>query len=115
MESLGRDPLVVKDSYLTSFVKFEKQDLGKAPRVINPRSPRYNLVLGKYLKFLEKRVYKGINRAFGAHTAHTVIKGLNVEESGKVVMAKWRRFGKPVGVGLDTKVRHAHLRSRSEI
>jgi len=103
MESLGRDPLVVKDSYLTSFVKFEKQDLGKAPRVINPRSPRYNLVLGKYLKFLEKRVYKGINRAFGAHTAHTVIKGLNVEESGKVVMAKWRRFGKPVGVGLDAQ------------
>lgn len=103
MESLGRDPLVAKDSHLTSFVKFEKQDLGKAPRVINPRSPRYNLVLGKYLKFLEKRVYKGINRAFGAHTAHTVIKGLNVVESGKVVAAKWRRFRNPVGIGLDAQ------------
>lgn len=101
MESLSREPLVEKDSYLTSFVKYEKQDLGKAPRVINPRSPRYNLVLGKYLKFLEKRVYRGINKAFGAHTAHTVIKGLNVEEAGAVAAAKWRRFKKPVAVGLD--------------
>nr|WBY66488.1 MAG: putative RNA polymerase [Eriocheir sinensis tombusvirus 1] len=99
--SLQRDPLTELDARLTSFVKYEKQDLGKAPRVINPRSPRYNLVLGKYLKFLEKKVYRGINKAFGGHTRHTVIKGLNVMEAGKVVQAKWRRFRNPVAIGLD--------------
>lgn len=99
--SLGKTPVSQVDARLTSFVKFEKQDLGKAPRVINPRSPRYNLTLGKYLKFLEKKVYKGINQAFGGHTGHTVIKGLNVRDAGHVVHEKWRRFKNPVGVGLD--------------
>lgn len=99
--SLNKDPINEFDARLTSFVKYEKQDLGKAPRAINPRSPRYNLVLGKYLKFLEKKIYKGINQAFGARTAHTVIKGLNVKEAGSVIYEKWRRFRNPVGVGLD--------------
>lgn len=99
--SLGRDPLTVADSRLTSFGKYEKQDLGKAPRIINPRSSRYNLVLGKYLKFLEKKVYRGINKAFGAYTKHTVIKGLNVVQAGEVVKQKWERFRRPVAVGLD--------------
>lgn len=99
--SLCRDPLVKFDARLTSFVKYEKQDLGKAPRVINPRSPRYNLVLGKYLKFLEKKVYRGINKCFGGHTKHTVIKGLNVEQTGQIAQEKWLRFKNPVGIGLD--------------
>ncbi|APG76241.1 hypothetical protein 2 [Changjiang tombus-like virus 8] len=101
--SLQKDPITQFDAALHSFVKYEKQDLRKAPRVINPRSPRYNLTLGKYIKFLEKRVYRAINGAFGAHTSHTVIKGLNVMESGAVVAAKWARFCTPVAVGLDAK------------
>jgi hypothetical protein len=58
-------------------------------------------VLGKYLKFLEKKIYRGINQAFGARTGHTVIKGMNVKEAGNVIYEKWRRFRHPVGVGLD--------------
>lgn len=103
LESLSKDAICENDAKLHSFVKYEKQDLGKAPRVINPRSPRYNLTLGKYIKFLEKRVYRAINKAYGAHTAHTVIKGLNVMEAGKVVKDKWTRFVTPVAVGLDAK------------
>lgn len=99
--SLQKSPIEEKDARLTSFCKFEKQDLEKAPRVINPRSPRYNLTLGKYLKFLEKKVYRGINKAFGRHTAHTVIKGLNVVDAGEVMRSKWSRFKHPVAVGLD--------------
>lgn len=101
MVSLTRERISEKDARLTSFVKFEKQDLGKAPRVINPRSPRYNLKLGKYLKFLEKRVYKAINKAYGARTPHTVIKGLNVEQAASVVRQKWERFRRPIAIGLD--------------
>lgn len=100
-ESLSKEGIRELDARLTSFVKYEKQDLDKAPRVINPRNPRYNLTLGKYLKFLEKKIYKGINKAFGAYTDHTVIKGLNVMKAGAVAQAKWGRFKRPVAVGLD--------------
>jgi hypothetical protein len=100
-ESLMITPICKNDSILHSFAKYEKIDLGKVPRVINPRDARYNLTLGKYLKFLEKRVYKGINVAFGAHTPHTVIKGLNVVEAAGVIKEKWSRFLNPVAVGLD--------------
>lgn len=101
LESLAKLPLSVRDAFLTSFVKFEKQDLRKAPRIINPRSYRYNLVLGKYLKFLEKHVYRAINETFNSCTAHTVIKGLNARDVGAIALQKWERFVDPVAVGLD--------------
>jgi hypothetical protein len=107
--SLSKEGLSKKDARLTSFIKFEKQDLTKAPRVINPRSPRFNLVLGKYLKFLEKRVYKAINKAFGAHTSHTVIKGLNVLDAGEVLRSKWLQFEDPVALGLDATKFDMHV------
>jgi hypothetical protein len=66
-----------KHAHLNSFVKFEKQDLSKAPRVINPRDPVYNLALGKYLKFNEKRYFSAIADVFGQ--SHTVIKGMDIE------------------------------------
>lgn len=107
--SLLQKPLEAKDARLTSFAKFEKQDLGKAPRAINPRSARYNLRLGKYLKFIEKRVYRAINKTFGSVTRHTVIKGLNVQQVGDVALEKWRRFKRPVAVGLDAKKFDMHV------
>jgi hypothetical protein len=94
---------------LKPFTKFEKQDLSKAPRIINPRSPRYNLVLGKYLKRAEKSYFHAINEAWGGHTAHTVIKGLNARDSGRVMRAKWDRFRRPVAVGLDAKKYDMHV------
>lgn len=90
-----------KDSKLRPFTKFEKQDTAKAPRIINPRHPRYTLTLGKYLKKSEKVFFKGINKLWGKRTDHTVIKGLNVEEAGEVLHSKWMRFSNPVAVGLD--------------
>lgn len=101
LESLGRVPLSVVDAWLKSFIKFEKQELLKAPRGISPRSPRYNLVLGKYLKFLEKLIYSAINRAYGSHTRATVIKGYNVIQSAEIIRDKWSLFNNPVAVGLD--------------
>lgn len=66
--SLEETELSEMDSHLSAFVKFEKQDVGKAPRVINPRATRYNLRLGKYLKHAEHKFFHSINRAFGART-----------------------------------------------
>ncbi len=107
--ALLRRPICRDDAKLTSFVKFEKQDLGKAPRIINPRSACYNLVLGKYLKHAEKPIFKAINAAFGAHTQATVIKGFNAIDSARILRQKWERFGNTVAVGLDATKFDMHV------
>ena len=107
--SLQRKGLCEKDSHLTSFVKFEKQDVQKAPRVINPRNPRYNLTLGKYLKHSEKHFYRAINAAYGQHTSATVVKGFNATVSAEILRAKWDRFSDPVAVGLDASKFDMHV------
>ncbi len=109
LESLARKPLCDQDSRLTSFVKFEKQDTGKAPRVINPRTPRYNLCLGQYLKHAEKPFFKAINKTFGAKTKATVIKGFNADVSAEVLLSKWNLFQSPVAIGLDASKFDMHV------
>lgn len=107
--SLMRSGFNKKDAALRPFTKFEKQALNKAPRIINPRSPRYNLVLGKYLKKAEKSYFNAINLAWGGHTTHTVVKGLNVFEAAAVMKAKWDRFREPVAIGLDATKFDMHV------
>jgi hypothetical protein len=109
MLSLEVDPLDIRDSRLTSFVKLEKQDVGKAPRVINPRSPRYNLELGRYLKLAEHHYFTAINKTFRSWTSHTVIKGLNADRSAEVMREKWDRFDSPVAIGLDATKFDMHV------
>lgn len=107
--SLHRRALHPGDANLRPFTKFEKQLLSKAPRIINPRSPRYNLSLGRYLKKSEKLYYRAVNRAWGGHTHHTVIKGLNVVDSAAVLRQKWCRFKRPVALGLDATKYDMHV------
>lgn len=109
LRSLQRINLHRKDAKLRPFTKFEKQCLLKAARIINPRSPRYNLTLGKYLKKAEKLYFAAINEAWGSVTNHTVIKGMNVFESASVLRAKWCRFRNPVGLGLDATKFDMHV------
>lgn len=109
LRSLMRTPLSKRDASLRPFTKFEKQNLSKAPRIINPRSPRYNLVLGKYLKKLEKPIYAAINEVWGGRTAHTVIKGLNSREAAEVLKSKWDLFEDPVAIGLDAQKYDMHV------
>lgn len=107
--SLQQEAVNHRDASLMMFGKFEKQNLDKANRGINPRSKRYNLELGRYLKFMEKPIYRSINEAYGARTAHTVIKGLNVADAAAVAHAKWKLFKRPVAVGLDAIKFDAHV------
>jgi len=108
-ESLILDPLVEKDSFLTSFVKFGKQDVSKAGRIINPRSPRYNLELGRFLKHSEHHYFNAINKAFGKRTSATVIKGFNADISAQILHDKWSRFINPVAIGLDASKFDMHV------
>lgn len=109
MVSLCRIPLNKGDAKIRQFPKMEKQDLAKAPRIINPRSPRYNLELGKYLKALEKPVYKAINEVWESVAEHTVIKGLNCYDAAEQIRKKWDRFHQPVAIGLDATKWDAHV------
>jgi hypothetical protein len=103
----------VRDAHLSAFVKFEKQDVNKAPRIINPRSPVYNLLLARYLKHAEHHYFDAINGAFGGHTPATVIKGFNADISASILRAKWDRFMDPVAVGLDASKFDMHVSLRA--
>lgn len=101
-DSLAARPLEVRDSYLSTFVKCEKLPYHKlhtsAPRVIQPRGPRYNVEVGRYLKKLEHHIVRGMAEVFGAPT---IFKGYNAKEAADALRAKWDRFTNPVAISMD--------------
>lgn len=106
------------DSHLKAFVKAEKilwavaahtivkAKVDPAPRLIQPRDPRYNVEVGRYLKPHEGKVYKAIGKVWGDVT---VAKGLNASQRGKLVEKKWNSFRNPVAVGLDASRFDQHV------
>lgn len=98
LESLLQLGVTKRDSHIKPFVKAEKGKLGSRPRVIQPRSPRYNVEVGKFIKPLEEHIYKAIERVCGTPT---VMKGYNAREVGNIIATKWGMFTDPVGLGLD--------------
>lgn len=96
-----------RDARLRSFVKFEKCDVTKAPRVINPRSAKYNLLLGKFLKHNEHKYFDAIATVF--QQPITVIKGLNAIQSASAIETLWNRHAHPTGVGGDASKFDMHV------
>jgi hypothetical protein len=80
VDSLRSEPVRRDDARIKPFVKAEKINVSKkpdpCPRLIQPRSPRYNVEVGVYLKPLERLVYRAIAKVWGGQT---VLK-LNAEE-----------------------------------
>lgn len=108
--SLDSLPVSRKDSFLSTFVKAEKIPLYKkpdpAPRIIQPRNPRYNVEVGCYLKPYEHHLYRAIDHVFGGPT---IIKGYTVDEIGTIVAEAWEGFHKPVAIGFDMKRFDQHV------
>lgn len=100
--TLDSEPLTVRDSYLSTFVKAEKINCtlkpDPPPRVIQPRGQRYNIEVGRYLKPLEPLLMKAIDKLWGSPTA---IKGYTVEKVANILYQKSLKFTTPVYVGLD--------------
>nr|WIR83947.1 MAG: RNA-dependent RNA polymerase [Ulva tombus-like virus 1] len=98
------------DWKVNTFVKAEKLDLTKkpdpVPRVIQPRSPVYNLVIGVYVSPLEKILYREIARMFDHPT---VIKGMNARAQGECLHEKWSRLSDPVAIGFDVHRMDQHV------
>jgi len=108
-KDLDHKPVSREDAYSAAFVKVEKGNTAKAPRCIQPRKPRYNLSLGRYIKPLEHKLYRWIARVFG--DGPTVMKGYNVDQVARIARGKWNSFKRPVGVGLDAKRFDMHVNS----
>jgi hypothetical protein len=106
-EELLHNDVTVKDSFVKFFVKFEKTNVSKAPRVISPRDPKYNVELGKFLKPVEKRIYKTISKVF--REDNVVLKGMNVTEIANELKKKFHGFSDPVAVGADAKKFDMHV------
>lgn len=95
------------DAQLRSFVKFEKCALDKAPRVINPRSPVFNLFLGQWLKQNEHRYFEALARAMGQDVV--VLKGYDVRKCASIMKGMWDRVMNCVGIGGDASKFDMHV------
>lgn len=97
------------NSFISAFVKYEKilsQPKRQVPRLIQPRSPVYNVELGRYLHGIEHSVYRTIDHIFGAPV---VMKGLNASQQGVIFQEAWDKFGDPMGLGLDASRFDQHV------
>jgi hypothetical protein len=110
LESLNQRPLQRKDAVSKAFVKCEKVKKDKAPRCIQPRDARYNLVLGSYIKIVEKRIYKNIDKIY---KSPTVMKGYNVYEIGSIIHSKWTKYMAPCAIGLDATKFDMHVSAQA--
>lgn len=99
-----------RDSEVKVFVKFEKTNFtakkDPVPRVISPRSPRYNVEIGRFLRPIEERIFKAIAKLFGHKT---VFKGMNASAQATLMSEKWRSFKNPVAIGADASRFDQHV------
>lgn len=112
VKSLEEHPLTTDDfGVKKAFVKAEKINFSSkpdpAPRVIQPRDPRYNVEVGVFLRPLEHGIYRGIAEVFGGPT---VMKGYNAEQVASNLRDMWDQFSAPVAVGLDASRFDQHVR-----
>jgi len=111
-QSLREEPVTKRDAVIKAFVKAEKVQVtpakpDPAPRIIQPRQPRFNAELGTYVKHIEKPIYAAIARVFGNTT---VAKGMNADQVGVLLQQKFSKFKNPVAVGLDASRFDQHVR-----
>lgn len=110
VESLARRGVQRTDAHLRTFVKAEKINFTSkpdpAPRVIQPRDPRYNAVVGRYLRAVEHPMYAAIAQVWGGPT---VMKGYNAEQVAQHFRTAWDQFTDPIAIGLDASRFDQHV------
>lgn len=98
-ESLRVDgPLRSSDRQLQAFLKAEKFQPGakfSKPRMIFPRSPRYNLSLASWLKPFEHWLWGNLKSevSWGVPPTRVVAKGLNPEQRANLIRRKMGQVG----------------------
>lgn len=108
--SLKVKPFKRSDSYIKWFSKVEKQlfseDKEPVPRGISPRSTRFHVSHGPYIKRVEKNIYKELGRMVGHHV---IFKGLNARDRATILRSHWDCFQNPVAIGLDASRFDQHV------
>lgn len=101
----------IKDSFVKVFLKFEKYNFkpGKqiVPRVISPRGDRYTVSMGRFIKPIEKFIYKIFNTKL--FTIPTILKCYNNVERGSIIHQKWSKFRNPCAISIDAKRFDQHV------
>lgn len=110
IESLKIRELSKADAFISAFIKAEKESfmikMYRVPRLIQPRSPRYNVEVGKLIKPLERAIYRAIDELFGETT---VAKHLNADTRAQVLRKKWDSMTDPVALLLDASRFDQHV------
>lgn len=111
---LAIEPVRPKDAKLKTFVKAEKHNFSLkryiVPRVIQPRDPRYNVEVGRYLRPIEKDVYHAIDKIFASPT---IMSEYNAFTQAKHIYNKWESFATPVCIGLDASRFDQHVSAQA--
>lgn len=111
LANLDRGGVSKKHANIKGFMKFEKQMLMLAkrlvPRMIQPASPEYNIELGCYVHKAEHIVYRTIDKIFGAPS---VMKGLNAFEQGRLFSEAWATYSDPCALLIDASRCDQHIR-----
>lgn len=98
-------------AYIKGFVKIEKiliKPKRIVPRLIQPRSPEYNVCVGRFIRQLEHPIYTIINKMLGGTS---VMKGLNCFQQGRAIAEAWEEFSDPVAIMLDAVRFDQHVSS----
>lgn len=111
--SLLVDTLVWADSWIGAFIKAEYIKAFGCPRLIQPRSPRFNVCLGVFISPNEKPILHAVDQLFGetwGDMEHkTIAKGMNFAERGRVIARMWEQYDDPVCLGLDAARFDQHI------
>lgn len=104
---------------LKSFLKCEKlilktkdYNVANVPRVINSRSPGFNVLLGTYIKPMESKICRGIAKVYNnkfKSVGPIVAKALNARQIGRLIYRKWANFKEPVVLMLDARRFDQHV------
>jgi hypothetical protein len=100
------------NTHISSFVKIDKVPYGKlftkAPRLIQGRTPEYNLCFLQYVVPMEHTLYTHLT--YGSHSGlRCVAKGLNPQQRAELYSDKIRTFLDPVVISGDHKTFDAFI------
>jgi len=86
-------------SKLKFFTKFESTLWAKpqVPRIISPRSPGFNILLGKYIRPLEEKIYHALQAWFKS-SSPVVAKGLTQQAKAEAIVDKLKPGWSCVGL-----------------
>jgi len=105
------NPISPADGRVQAFVKAEKFDptvkVNPDPRMIQSRSPRYNLVIAKYLRPVEHVIYNLLDD----DGDRVVAKGMNQAARADAILSAFARFSKAVCFSLDCSRWDKHVKS----